>query len=171
MADVSEISLIVFDVDGVLTDGGLYINDQGTETKRFHVRDGTAIRLAQRVGLNIAVMTGRTSRTVTTRLNELDITLALQGVADKAEGLHILCNQADVAVEHCAVVGDDLLDLPAMTRCGYPIAVGDALKPVKDIARYITHANGGHGAAREAIQHILDCQDKWDTLVDDLLTQ
>ena len=70
MADASQISLIVFDVDGVLTDGGLYIDDQGTETKRFHVRDGPAIRLAQRVGLNIAVMTGRTSRTVTTRLNE-----------------------------------------------------------------------------------------------------
>jgi len=166
MTTPADIQLIVFDVDGVLTDGSILLSDTGVESKRFHVRDGLAMRAAMDAGIQIGVLTGRSSRAVTLRMTELGIDLFLQGMKDKRTGLETLCTRAGVTPEQCAYVGDDLIDLPAMRRCGYPIAVADAVEPVRICARYVTHAEGGRGAAREAIEHVLGANGVWDNIVE-----
>lgn len=166
MSELKSIKLIVFDVDGVLTDGSIYVNDLGVESKGFHVRDGFAIKAAMSLGVKVGVLTGRSSRCVTLRMAELGIELLQQGVAEKGSGFETLCQRAGVALEEAAYLGDDLNDLPAMLRCGYPMAVADAMPEVRDEARYVTHARGGHGAAREALEHILKGQQRWDELLE-----
>jgi len=166
MAEPDAIQLIVFDVDGVLTDGTILLSDHGVEWKCFHVRDGFAIRAARQLGLKVGSLSGRMSRATTLRLGELGVDPILQGVHDKAVGLERLCQQAGVTLDQCAYVGDDLIDLPAMLRCGYPIAVADAVDEVRTEARYVTRARGGRGAAREAIEHILRAQGRWDELLE-----
>ncbi len=161
-----DIRLIAFDVDGVLTDGRIIVDDNGVETKHFNARDGFAMSVAGRMGMRIGIVTGRTGRAVTLRMNELGVGPVLQGVRDKAVGLETLCQQADVMPEQCAYVGDDLIDLPALLRCGYPVAVADAVEEVKAEARYVTAARGGHGAAREVIEHVFKAQDRWDELLE-----
>lgn len=163
---MKNIKLIVFDVDGVLTDGGIYIDDRGVETKRFHVRDGFAIRAAMSVGLQIGILTGRSTPAVTLRMAELGVNLVIQGAHDKATAFETLCQQAGVLPEDVAYVGDDLIDLPAMLRCGYPIAVADAVEDVRSEAHYVTSCNGGCGAGRDAIEHILRAQGRWDEVVE-----
>jgi len=160
------IRMIVFDVDGVLTDGSIQIDDRGIESKRFFVRDGFAIRAAMSLGIKIGVLTGRSSRSVTLRMAELGIDLVQQGHIDKAIGLERLCQRTQIDPGEIAYVGDDLIDLPAMLRCGYPIAVADAVAEVRNEARYITHARGGRGAARDAIEHILKSQGRWEELIE-----
>lgn len=166
MNELKQIKLVIFDVDGVLTDGSLILNDLGEESKRFHVRDGFAMRNAERVGLRVGVMTGRASRVVNLRMRELSINLLMQGVKDKGAGLETLCQRASVMPEETAYLGDDLIDLPALLRCGYPMAVADAVDEVRHVARYVTTTPGGRGAAREAIEHLLKAQDKWDEVVE-----
>lgn len=163
---LTSIKLIIFDVDGVLTDGAIIVNDQGVESKHFHVRDGFAIRAAMSVGLKIGVLTGRSSRCVNLRMTEIGVDLLLQGAKDKAVGLETLCQRAGVDLEETAYVGDDLVDLPAMLRCGYPIAVADAVAEVRDEASYVTAAPGGRAAAREVIEHILKAQGRWDEVLE-----
>ncbi len=160
------IKLIVFDVDGVLTDGGIYVDDRGVEMKRFHVRDGMAIKLAALMGLKIGVITGRATPSVTLRMAELGVDLVLQRVHNKALGLETLCQRAGVEPQEVAFVGDDLIDLPAMVRCGYPIAVSDAVEEVRAEARFVTTAAGGQAAAREAVEHILKAQNRWDEVLE-----
>ncbi len=162
----ASIRLVVFDVDGVLTDGGIYVDDRGFESKRFHVRDGFAIRAAMNLGYQVAILTGRSCRAVTLRAKELGITLLEQGCGDKAIGLETLCQRAGVLIEHTAFMGDDLNDLPALLRCGYAMAVADAAPEVREVAAYITQAPGGHGAAREALEHLLKAQGRWDEVVE-----
>jgi 3-deoxy-D-manno-octulosonate 8-phosphate phosphatase (KDO 8-P phosphatase) len=166
MANPTDIKLIVFDVDGVLTDGSIVLDDRGVETKRFYVRDGFAIRAAMEMGLRVGVLTGRASIAVTHRMVELGIDLLLQGTRDKLYGLETLCQQAHLDPQQSAYVGDDLIDLPAMLRCGYPMAVADAVAEVRDEARYVTTLPGGRGAARDAIEHVLRAQGRWDELVE-----
>ena len=166
MSILQTIKLILFDVDGVLTDGAVVVDDRGVESKHFHVRDGFAIRSAMSLGLKVGVLTGRSSRSVTHRMTELGIELVLQGARDKAVGLETLCQQAGVLPEEAAYVGDDLIDLPAMLRCGYPIAVADAVREVRRETRYVTAVPGGRGAARDAIEHILKAQGRWDEVLE-----
>jgi 3-deoxy-D-manno-octulosonate 8-phosphate phosphatase (KDO 8-P phosphatase) len=163
---LAAIKLVVLDVDGVLTDGRIVIDDRGGECKNFHVRDGLAIRAAMDVGLRVGVLSGRTSRATALRMEELGVDLCIQGSAHKAVGLETLCQRAGVLPEESAYVGDDLVDLPALVRCGYPIAVADAISQVRAVARYVTAARGGHAAAREAIEHILMAQGRWDEVVE-----
>jgi len=165
MSEPSAIQLMIFDVDGVLTDGSIIVDDHGTESKRFHVRDGFAIKAAISLGLKIGVLTGRSTRAVTLRMTELGVDLFQQGVADKAVGFESLCQQAGVEQSHASFMGDDLIDLPAMLKCGYPIAVADAVAEVRSEAGFITRANGGHAAVREAIEHILKAQGRWEQVV------
>lgn len=165
MSTAKEIQLIVFDVDGVLTDGGLYVNDAGEPMKKFHVRDGLGIRIAIEAGLQIAVLTGKVSEVVHHRMIELGIEHFIQGSKDKGADVHVLEKMAGVPLEKTAYVGDDLIDLPAFAKVGYPIAVADASPEVKDAATLVTQARGGCGAAREAIEHILKAQDKWDAAI------
>lgn len=160
------VRLLILDVDGVLTDGSIVVDDRGFESKRFHVRDGFAIRAAMSLGLKVGVLTGRSTRAVTLRMTELGVDLLLQGVSDKAVGFQTLCQMADVTPQETAYLGDDLVDLPAMVRSGYPMAVADGVAEVKSEARFVTRALGGQAAVREAIEHILKAQDRWGEVVD-----
>ncbi len=166
MVDFTQVRFMVMDVDGVLTDGSIIIDDHGIEAKRFHVRDGFAIRQAQQVGLKVGVLTGRNTRAVNLRMAELGIEYVLQGVSDKAAGLEQLCRQAVVEPAQTAFLGDDLVDLPAMRRCGFPIAVADAVDEVRQVACFVTAARGGRGAVREAIEHVLGAKGLWRQIVD-----
>jgi len=165
-ANPADVQLIVFDVDGVLTDGSLYLDDDGRQAKAFHVRDGFAMRAAMSVGLQVAILTGRTSRVVQHRADELGIELLIQGSKDKAADVTRIAERARVDLCHAAFMGDDLIDLPAMAAVGYPIAVADAAEPTRQAAAFVTQAPGGRAAAREAIEHILVAQGKWQTIID-----
>lgn len=168
MPDPRDIKFIIFDVDGVLTDGSIILNDRGEESKAFYVRDGFAIRAALSVGLRVGVLTGRSSRAVSLRMREMGVELLLQGLRDKVVGLETLCQRAGVLPEEAAYVGDDLIDLPAMLRCGYRIAVADAAEEVKAEAHFITARGGGRGAARDAIEHVLKFQGRWEEVLEQL---
>lgn len=155
------IQLLCLDVDGVLTDGGISIDDHGVEIKRFHVRDGAGMRIWKRLGGEIAVITGRRGGAVRHRLAELGIRHVVQGSTDKAEALGELLATLGVRASEAAMIGDDLPDLPALRLCGYPMAVFDAVPEVKAVAEFVTVRPGGHGAVREAIEHLLKSQGRW----------
>ncbi len=163
---ITPIRMVILDVDGVLTDGSILYDDHGVETKRFNVRDGFAMRAAPSLGLKVGVLTSRASRCVTLRMNELEVAHYLPGSKDKRVGFETLCAQANVQPENVAYLGDDLVDLPALLRCGYPMAVADAAEQVRGVARYVTRAPGGRGAAREAIELLLRTQGRWDELLE-----
>lgn len=166
VADPTKVRLIVLDVDGVLTDGSLYIDDRGIETKRFYVRDGLAIRAAMAQSIQVAVLTARSSRAVALRIAELQIPLFVQAAKDKRIGFETILQQARVEATEAAYLGDDLLDLPAMVRCGYKMAVADAADEVLQAADYVSTKRGGRGAVRQAIEHILKAQGKWDAVLE-----
>jgi 3-deoxy-D-manno-octulosonate 8-phosphate phosphatase (KDO 8-P phosphatase) len=154
--------LLVLDVDGVLTDGGLYVDDKGVPIKKFNVKDGLGIKLAQRFGIQIAILTGKTSRLVDHRARELGIEHVIQGSKDKGADINALCEKTGIPIRFTAMMGDDLPDLPAYAVVGYKIAVGDAVDEVKAAADFVTTKAGGRGAVREAIEHLLKAQGKWD---------
>lgn len=151
----TDIRLLALDVDGVLTDGSIYVDDDGRELKRFHVRDGYAIKLWQSHELSVAIITGRSSPGVAARARQLDISLLMQGVSDKSAALDQLIQQTGIAAAHIAFLGDDWPDLPIMNRVGLPIAVADAEPEVLAAAQFITRRPGGNGAVRDAVEHIL----------------
>ena len=163
---IERVQLLCLDVDGVLTDGGISIDDHGTETKRFHVRDGTGLRLWMRLGHEVAIITGRSGQAVQHRANELGITHVLQDVDDKAAALGKMLTDLDLRASEAAVIGDDLPDLPMMMVAGYPIAVSDAVPEVRDLASFVTVRPGGQGAVREAVEHLLRGQERWNDAVD-----
>lgn len=165
MSIAKQIKLIIFDVDGVLTDGGLYLTDSGEQIKRFHVGDGLGIKLAQKAGVEVAVLTGKVSEVVHHRMTELGIEHYIQGSRDKGTDVHAIEKMVGVSLAETAYMGDDLIDLPAFAKVGYPMAPANAAEEVKAAAMYVTHKAGGHGAAREAIEHILKAQGKWDRIV------
>ena len=166
MSTPDSIQFLVLDVDGVLTDGGLYVDDKGHPSKRFHVRDGLGIKLAMQFGIQVAILTGKTSGVVEKRAKELGIEYVIQGSKDKGADIAALCEKTGIPIRFTAMVGDDLPDLPAFAVVGYPIAVGDASAEVKDAATHITTATGGRGAVREAVEHLLKAQGKWDAVLD-----
>ena len=158
----ARIQMLILDVDGVLTDGGLYYGPDGVELKRFDIKDGFGIRAALDSGLHIGIITARTSEAVTRRCQELKIEHVIQGSADKAADVQKLSAAAGVELEHVAFLGDDLVDMPAMGLVGYPMAVADAVFEVRDLATFVTEAPGGRGAVREAVEEFLRAQGKWD---------
>ena len=155
MSDAERIQLLCLDVDGVLTDGGLYIDDHGVETKRFHVRDGAGLRMWMRMGGHVALITGRRGMAVRHRADELGIRHVLQGSTDKLSDFRGLLEHLNIKASEAAMMGDDLPDLPIMRMCGYPMAVSDAAPEVRAVARFVTVRPGGQGAVREAIEHLL----------------
>lgn len=159
-------SLLVLDVDGVLTDGGLYVDDKGHPSKKFNVKDGLGIKLAQRFGIQVAILTGKNSHVVEHRAKELGIEHVIQGSKDKGADINALCETTGIPTRLTAMVGDDLPDLPAFAVVGYKIAVGDAVDEVKAAADLVTTKPGGRGAVREAIEHLLKAQGKWDAALD-----
>ncbi|MBL9147699.1 MAG: HAD-IIIA family hydrolase [Phycisphaerae bacterium] len=157
----SRVRLLVLDVDGVLTDGGIALSDRGEETKRFHVRDGCGLRMWQALGLHVAIITGRSGMSLRHRVEELGIRHVINGSKRKGYDLRTLCERLGLEPSQSAMLGDDLPDLPALRACGYPMAVRDAAAEVRAIARFETTHPGGHGAVRDAIEHLLHAQGRW----------
>ncbi len=158
---MSGIRCLVLDVDGVLTDGGLYTDDSGRQMRRFHVHDGFAITWFQRLGGVVVICSGKDSPAVAARARELGIEHVIQASRDKLGDLHALLVRLGVPLEQVAMIGDDLPDLPVMRSCGFPIAVANAVPEVKAAARLVTRAGGGQGAVREAIEHLLRMSGQW----------
>ncbi|HEY7657525.1 MAG TPA: HAD family hydrolase [Burkholderiales bacterium] len=150
-----KIRVAIFDVDGVLTDGGLYYADSGEELKAFSVYDGHGIRMLRENGVVAAIISGRSSRALEARARNLGIELLFQGASDKLAAFDEILKHCGVAGGTCAFVGDDLPDLPVMERCGLAVAVPDAPAPVRRRAQYVTRARGGRGAVREVCEIIL----------------
>lgn len=156
----ARIKLVAFDIDGVMTDGGLHYTDDGGELKTFNVHDGLGLKLMQRAGFALAIVTGRNSGVVAARAADLGIEHVFQGVTDKAATVAALLDRLGLSWEECAFMGDDLIDLAVMGRCGLAIAPANARTIVKERAHLLTEAGGGRGAVREAIEFILTAQDK-----------
>lgn len=152
------IKLVIFDVDGVLTDGSIIIGDDGEEYKAFHSRDGHGMKLLQYTGVEIAIITGRTSKVVEYRMNSLGVNHLYQGQKVKLPAFEELIERLGLTPEQCAYVGDDWVDLAIMTRVGLAIAVQDADPIVKKHAHWTTPSNGGKGAAREVCELIMEGQ-------------
>ncbi len=154
------LELLIFDVDGTLTDGVVSVNDQGIETRQFHITDGLAFKLAQIAGLKIAVVSARRSEALQYRFSGLPANLVRQGVSDKGKAVRDIAEACCIPMEHVAFVGDDLNDIIAFREVGVKIAVANAARLVKKEADWITQASGGFGAAREVIEHVLEIQGK-----------
>lgn len=154
----SKIRLLIFDVDGVLTDGRLYYGAGGEELKVFHTQDGHAIKMLIASGVEVAILSGRSSAMVERRAQDLGIGHVHQGVARKSEALAQLANALSLPLDAVAHVGDDLPDLPVMQRVGLAIAVADAHPLVRAKAHWVTGLGGGRGAAREACELLLHAQ-------------
>ncbi|MGR9073503.1 MAG: 3-deoxy-manno-octulosonate-8-phosphatase KdsC [Gammaproteobacteria bacterium] len=161
----SRIRLLTLDVDGVLTDGRLFFDNQGNEYKAFHARDGHGIKLLRRSGVEIAVISGRKAESVKLRMESLGIEHVYQGQEDKIAALEEIAGRLGIRVEESAHMGDDLLDLPVMKRAGFSIAVGDAHFAVKDYADWCTQLPGGAGAVREACDFIMQAQGKLEEVI------
>jgi YrbI family 3-deoxy-D-manno-octulosonate 8-phosphate phosphatase len=149
------IELLVLDVDGVLTDGSIFLTGEG-EIKRFHAHDGLGIKLAMAANIEVAIATARVSAPVAQRAGELGINTALQGRIDKVTAVAELATERGLAHSRIAYIGDDLPDLPAMRSVGLPIAVANARPEVQAAALHITAASGGNGAVREAVEWLLE---------------
>lgn len=163
--ELKSIKLLLLDVDGVLTDGSIVYDDNGTQTKVFDVRDGLGIRLLITAGIAVGIVTGRRSEALVHRCRDLGIDLLFDGVADKASVLETTLVRTGLLAQEIAFVGDDLPDLPLMKRVGVAIAVADAHEKVRERALLVTRAAGGHGAVREICEQILKSQGLWETAV------
>lgn len=166
---IRKIKLVIFDVDGVLTDGTIIYNDEGQEIKVFDVRDGHGIKLLMRTGIQVGIITARESRVVAHRAVNLGIDLVYQGRKDKLSAFEDILKKTSLKPEEAAYMGDDIIDLPVMTRVGLSAAVSDAVEEVKARVDYITKAAGGRGAARELAELILKGQGRWDEILNNYL--
>lgn len=158
---ICKIKLVICDVDGVLTDGGIIIDANGVETKRFDVKDEHGLKLLQRAGIHVALLTGRTSQVVSYRADELNITEVIQGAKNKINAYEALKERTGYQDEEIAYIGDDVVDIPVLRQVGVALAVQDAVDEVKAIAHYVTAQPGGKGAVREIVQLILKTQNLW----------
>ena len=165
------IKLILFDVDGVLTDGKILLHPDGSESKQFDIKDGTGIVLAQRVGLTVGFLSARTSTPTAKRAAHLGVTLVHQGVASKLETYEQIVDELLLEDEQVAYMGDDVVDLPVLQRAGLSAAPADAVEDVRARVHWVSRANGGQGAARELIELILRAQEKWDDLLAEYMLQ
>ena len=152
------IRIVIFDVDGVLTDGTLYFTDSGEEIKAFNSRDGHGMKMLKASGVELAIITARESRSVKLRAENLNITLLYQGEKNKLKVFESLVTKLKLDMSSCAYVGDDLIDLPVMTRCGLSICVPSSPVLVKKHAHYVTNSEGGQGAVREVCEMIMRSQ-------------
>ena len=166
----SSIELVLADVDGVLTDGGIIFDNQGIETKQFHIRDGLGIKLWQRAGYKFGLVTGRGSHIVKIRAAELGIDIVRQTAEDKLPATQEILHELGFELPQVCYIGDDLPDLPVVRSVGLGVAVADACPELRQAAHYVTSALGGRGAVRETIELILKSQRRWDDLIQKYLT-
>jgi 3-deoxy-D-manno-octulosonate 8-phosphate phosphatase (KDO 8-P phosphatase) len=165
----SRIRMLVLDVDGVLTDGKLYFDHDGNEMKAFHTRDGMGMKALQRCGIEIAVITGRSSAAVEHRMKQLNIQHVYQGREDKLDAFLNLLEISGLDAQQVCFAGDDWIDLPVLMRVGLAVCVADAEERVKEHAHWITDRNGGDGAVREICNLILAAQEKDQFILDQIL--
>ena len=156
------IKVVIFDVDGVMTDGGLILGDDGLEYKAFHSQDGLGMTLLKASGVQMALITGRTSNVVVKRAENTGIARFHQGVEDKLEAFETLLQEFGITTDQCAFMGDDVVDLPPMRRCGLAVTVPHAMPLVKQYAHYITERQAGHGAVREVCELLMKAQGTFD---------
>lgn len=161
MKPPTKIELVILDVDGVLTGGGIAFTADGEDAKVFNVQDGCAIKLWQRSGGAVAILSGRHSQTIPARARELGVELIEMGCAVKVEGYERITRASRVDDPAVCVVGDDLPDMAPMRRAGYSVAVHNALPAVKRVADYVTRRPGGAGVVAEIVEHLLRRQSAW----------
>jgi 3-deoxy-D-manno-octulosonate 8-phosphate phosphatase (KDO 8-P phosphatase) len=166
---LKSIKLLLLDVDGVLTDGGIVYSDNDSETKIFNVKDGLGIRLLMEAGIHLGIITGRRSNALSKRCKELGIDLIYDGVANKADALDRILERTGFSFEEVACIGDDLPDLALMRRTGLSIAVADAHATLRENADMITSAKGGRGAVREVCEAILKAKGLWESILERFL--
>ncbi|HNS56925.1 MAG TPA: HAD family hydrolase [Smithellaceae bacterium] len=158
---LQHIKILIMDVDGVMTDGRIIINDDGRETKNFDVRDGHGIKLVQRYGIEVALLTGRQSEVVKHRANELGITEVHQKIFNKKEVFVEILQKNNLNANQAAFIGDDIIDIPVLKEAGFSATVADAIDIVKKTVDYVTKKKGGRGAVREVCEMLLQAQGRW----------
>ena len=158
---IRTISLLVLDVDGVMTDGKIIIDDMGREIKNFDVKDGHGIKILMRYGIDVVLLTGRRSVVVEHRAKDLGIREVHQGILNKLEIFEEIIRKRSLRYENVAFIGDDIVDIPLLKRVGFSVAVADASEDVKKYVDYITKKRGGNGAVREVCELLLWTQGKW----------
>lgn len=163
---MSKIRAFILDVDGVLTDSMIYLSDNGEETKTFNTKDGHGIKLLQRAGIEVAICTGRRSKAVEHRAEELGIQHVIQGAWDKKSSIAELSKALGLKTSQMAYMGDDVVDLPAMRQCALSFAPSDAVEIVRDWVDVVTQRPGGRGAVREAIEIILKKEGLWEQILE-----
>jgi len=162
---IENVALILMDVDGVLTDGGIILGTKNSEYKVFDVQDGMGVTLARIAGLKVGLITGRQSDIVARRAEELHMDVCYQGVPDKLGPYLKILEKYGLSDEQVCYIGDDLLEMVILERAGFSVAVANARPEVKDICDYVTENHGGHGAIRETIELILKGQGKWQNVL------
>ena len=170
-ARAAAIKLVLFDVDGVLTDGKILLHADGTESKQFDIKDGTAIVWAQRLTLTVGFLSARISASTAQRARQLGVTVVHQGVASKLDTYDQIIDGLMLEDEQVAYMGDDVLDLGVLSRAGLAAAPADAAPDVRSRVHWVSAARGGDGAARELIELILRAQGKWDGIIDAYLAE
>lgn len=157
-AKFAQVQLLALDVDGILTDGGLYYTETGEELKKFNVKDGLGLRLVMQAGIQVALITASFSQATVYRAKRLGISHAFLGVEDKLATLNLLCEQLGITLNQVAYMGDDWIDLPVLHEVGCPITVADAMPENQAAVVYITRKAGGQGAVREVCNLLLQCR-------------
>lgn len=160
-ADLRQIKLLLLDVDGVMTDGRIIYDNDGGETKAFDVKDGHGLKLVQRAGIQVGIITGRQSAIVARRAAELGIDLVYQGAKDKRLPFAEILDKLALTPAEVAYVGDDIVDLPVMRQVGFAATVADAMDDVKPFAHLVTRRKGGRGAVREICDYLLQESGRW----------
>jgi 3-deoxy-D-manno-octulosonate 8-phosphate phosphatase (KDO 8-P phosphatase) len=163
------IRLLLFDVDGVLTNGTILLHPDGSESKMFHIRDGAAIVWAQRAGMQVGLLSARTSEATTRRAQQLGISIVIQGRPDKLAGYEEVRQQTGLGDDEIAYMGDDLQDLPVLRRVGFSAAPADAPSAVRAHVAWVSRTGGGQGAVREMVEHVLQAQGTWTAAVAEFL--
>ncbi|MFZ6674572.1 KdsC family phosphatase [Undibacterium sp. Xuan67W] len=170
VAKASAVKLMIFDVDGILTDGSLHFGPDGEVMKTFNVLDGQGIKLLQQAGIHTAIISARQSAIVARRAADLGITHVKQGMHDKKTAFLELISELNLSPEHCGFIGDDVIDLPVLTRVGFAASVPNGHDEVRARVHHVTKATGGAGAAREICDFILRAQDKYESALATYLT-
>nr|WP_315487136.1 HAD hydrolase family protein [uncultured Undibacterium sp.] len=158
----AQVRLMIFDVDGILTDGSLHFGPEGEMMKTFNVLDGQGIKLLQQAGIATAIISARQSAIVSKRASDLGISHVMQGIHDKKSAFLTLTQDLGIAHEHCGFIGDDVIDLPILLRVGFAASVPNGHQEVQTRVDYITKASGGRGAAREVCDFVLKAQNKYE---------
>ena len=164
-SSLADVELLVLDVDGVLTDGTLIINTDGSESKFFNSLDGHGIRMWHRAGLLTAIISGRRSEATGIRAAQLEITHVFQGCHDKLPAFEKLLGRTGLSASEAVYIGDDVLDIPIMRRVGFAVAAANAVDELKGCCHYITSSPGGGGAVREVVEYILKNTGRWNDLM------